>query len=220
MTIFGYIRVSTLLQANEGESLGAQQRALEGYCQFKGFVAPIVYIERGVSGSVPFAQRPEGARIMGAIQRGDVLIVPKLDRAFRSALDALDVLGQFTRGGVSLHFLDLGEVTGSENGIGKLVFTILAAVAEAERDRTIERIREVKRDQAARGRFLGGAVPFGFQVGEDGQLEEAPAQQMALLHARRMRAENFPLRKISATLKGMGYEVSHVTLSKVLDKAA
>src|SRR3954451_7447199 len=63
--------------------------------------------------------------------------------------------------------IDLGgDVTG--NGISKLVFTILSAVAEAERDRTRERITDVKRDQRARGRFLGGSVPFGYRLNSDG----------------------------------------------------
>ena len=73
-----------------------------------------------------------------AAKAGDVVITPKLDRMFRSALDALDVLARLKDRGVSLHMIDLGgDVTG--NGISKLVFTILSAVAEAERDRTRER---------------------------------------------------------------------------------
>jgi putative DNA-invertase from lambdoid prophage Rac len=75
--------------------------------------------------------------------------------------------------------IDLGgDVTG--NGISKLVFTILSAVAEAERDRTRERITEVKRDQRTRGRYLGGAVPFGWCVRKDGALVAVPEQQAAL----------------------------------------
>jgi putative DNA-invertase from lambdoid prophage Rac len=67
---------------------------------------------------------------------------------FRSTLDALNNLQQFNDSGVSLHMIDLGgDVTG--NGISKLGFTILSAVAEAERDRTRERIREIKSDQRA-----------------------------------------------------------------------
>jgi putative DNA-invertase from lambdoid prophage Rac len=63
--------------------------------------------------------------------------------------------------------IDLGgDTTG--NGVSKLVFTILSAVAEAERDRTRARITEVKRDQHPRGRYLGGIVPSGWRVGESG----------------------------------------------------
>jgi len=65
--------------------------------------------------------------------------------------------------------IDLGgDVTG--NGISKLVFTILSAVAEAERERIRERIADVKRDQKTRGRFLGGSRPFGWQIAADGSL--------------------------------------------------
>jgi putative DNA-invertase from lambdoid prophage Rac len=79
------------------------------------------------------------------MQPGDTIITPKLDRMFCSALDALNVFAQLKTRNISLHIIDLvGDVTG--NGISKSVFTILSAVAEAERDRTRERITEVKRD--------------------------------------------------------------------------
>ena len=107
------------------------------------------------------------------------MITPKLDRMFRSALDALAVLDHMKRRGVSLHMIDLGgDVTG--NGIAKLVFTILSAVAEAERDRIRERIPDVKADQKARNRYLGGSVPFGWQQQDDGSLVEVPMQQAAI----------------------------------------
>ena len=78
---------------------------------------------------------------------------------FRSALD---VLAKLEAQGVSLHMIDLGgDVTG--NGISKLMFTILSAVAEAERDRIRERVATVKADQKARQRYLGGKIPFGFR---------------------------------------------------------
>jgi len=65
-------------------------------------------------------------------------------------------------------------------GISKLVFTILSAVAEAERDRTRERITEVKRDQRIRGRYLGGKVPWGWRSGDNGELVPVPEQQQAI----------------------------------------
>jgi putative DNA-invertase from lambdoid prophage Rac len=96
--------------------------------------------ERGVSGSKPLADRPEGAALLSALQPGDTVITPKLDRMFRSASDALANLDAMKRKCISLHMIDLGgDVTC--NGIAKLVFTILSAVAEAERDRIKERDR-------------------------------------------------------------------------------
>ena len=149
MAVYGYVRVSTDRQASEGESLGTQERALQGYAMMHGMALDRVFIERGVSGSKPLIERPQGAALLAALKPGDVILTPKLDRMFRSALDALKVLGELRDNDVSLHMLDLGgDVTG--NGISKMVFTVLAAVAEAERDRTRERIRDVKADQKSR----------------------------------------------------------------------
>ena len=66
-------------------------------------------------------------------------------------------------------------------------FTILSAVAEAERDRTRERIAEVKRDQRQRGRYLGGTAPWGDRVGDAGELVPVPEQQAALERMRQLR---------------------------------
>ena len=89
-----------------------------------GLTVDRMFIERGVSGSVPLSDRPEGANLLAALKSGDVVITPKLDRRFRSTLDALDVLAKLKARNVILHMIDLGgDVTG--NGIGKLVFTIL-----------------------------------------------------------------------------------------------
>jgi putative DNA-invertase from lambdoid prophage Rac len=153
MATVGYVRVSTVKQVDEGESLDVQQRTIAGYALMHGLAVDQVFVERGVSGSKPLADRPQGAVLLAAIRPGDIIVTPKLDRMFRSALDALAVLGDLRERGISLHMIDLGgDVT--SNGVSKLVFTILSAVAEAERDRTRERVAEVKRDQRTRGRYL------------------------------------------------------------------
>src|SRR4051795_9818801 len=185
MTVYGYTRVSTERQADEGESLDVQQRQIGGVAMMKGLEIGRVFVERGVSGSTHLTERPQGAALLAALEPGDVVVTAKLDRMFRSALDALDVLARLKDRGVSLHMIDLGgDVTG--NGISKLVFTILSAVAEAERDRIRERIADVKRDQRTRGRFLGGTVPFGYRL-KDGALIPHEEEQEAILEARAMK---------------------------------
>ena len=86
------------------------------------------------------------------------------------------------------------------NGISKLVFAILSAVAEAERDRIRERVTQVKRGQRQRNRYLGGIVPFGFRVGEDGGLVPDEGEQAIIARARALRADGATLRAIQATL--------------------
>ena len=182
-----------------------QQRTIAGYAQMHGLAIEQRFVERGVSGSKPLADRPQGAALLAVLKPGDVVITPKLDRMFRSALDALDVLAKMKAAGISLHMIDLGgDTTG--NGVSKLVFTILSAVAEAERDRTRERITEVQaRPAAAVGGIWAARVPFGWKLGEDGDLVPVPEQQRAIETMRRLRAKGLALRAISDKLKAGGH---------------
>src|SRR6202051_55703 len=151
----------------------------------RGWSVAEFFVEAGVSGPVPLADRPEGQRLLAALQRGDVVITEKLDCAFRSAADALGTLEQLKDDKVALHMIDLGgDVTG--NGISKLVFTILSAVAENERDRIRERVRDTKRHRASQRLYNGGKRPFGFDVVE-GKLVPNPNEQGALGLARKLR---------------------------------
>jgi putative DNA-invertase from lambdoid prophage Rac len=114
--------------------------------------------------------------------------------------------------------IDLGgDVTG--NGISKLVFTILSAVAEAERDRIRERIRDVKADQRKRKRYLGGIVPFGWEVGLNGELIEVPTEQAAIRRIMDLHREGLSLRAISMTVKSEGITLSHVGVKSVISAA-
>lgn len=191
------------------------QRTIAGYALMKGMVLDRVFVERGVSGPVPLFQRPEGALLLELAKTGDNIITAKLDRAFRSAMDALDVLARLRKQRIGLHMVDLGGDVAT-NGISKLVFTILSAVAEAERDRIRERIQEVKTDQRARGRYLGGSRPFGWSIGEEGAMVRNEDEQRALRVMREMRAGGFSLRAIAERMKVNGHPVSHMTVRQVL----
>lgn len=193
--VFGYCRVSTAEQANGGLSLESQQQQLRGYAMMRGWQIDEFFIEAGVSGSVPLADRPQGQRLLAALQSGDVIVTAKLDRAFRSASDALGTLEQLKDDQIGLHMIDLGgDVTG--NGISKLVFTILSAVAENERDRIRERVREAKRHRVSQQLYNGGKRPFGFDV-EDGKLVPNVNEQAALTRAKILRQQEVSLREIS-----------------------
>jgi DNA invertase Pin-like site-specific DNA recombinase len=200
MAVYGYCRVSTARQASEGESLDVQRRQIEGYAHMHGLMLRGVTVEQGVSGSMPVHQRPKGGPLFAKLRKGDVVIAPKLDRLFRSALDALQVVEDLRKRGVSLHLLDLGgDISG--NGLSKLFLTIAAAFAEAERGRIRERIGQVKADQKARGRYLGGIVPFGYRRGEHGELEPHKAEQTAIREMMALRAQGKALRAIAEAMQ-------------------
>lgn len=212
MKVFGYVSVSTIEQASNSESLETQKAKITGYAMMQGWTVSEIFVEAGVSGSVPLAERPQGERLLGAASKGDMIITPKLDRMFRSASDALGTLEELKAQGTGLVMIDLGgDVTG--NGISKLVFTILSAVAENERDRIRERIREVKRHLASQGVYGGGRVPYGFDE-VDGRLIENPEQQFALAKMRSMREGGATLRAI-----GEAVGLKAMSVKRILDRA-
>lgn len=218
MTVYGYVRVSTTRQASEGESLDVQRRQIEGHAMVYGLAVDEFVVEEGVSGSVPVGQRPAGGVLFRKLQPGDVVIAAKLDRLFRSALDALQVVADLRTREVRLHLIDLGgDIAG--NGLSKLFLTIASAFAEAERDRIRERVTQVKQDQKKRGRYLGGKVPFGWRVGNDGELVEESREQEAI---RDMVLQRFmmkkPLRQIAANISARGISVSHVAVKDITDR--
>src|ERR1700722_8630070 len=92
MTIFCYSRVSLQKQVDDGCGLDVQKRIVDGYCLMNGWSIDEMVIEEGVSGSIRFEDRPEGSKLIARLRKGDVIIASKLDRLFRSARDALNVV--------------------------------------------------------------------------------------------------------------------------------
>jgi DNA invertase Pin-like site-specific DNA recombinase len=221
--VFGYCRVSTSRQAEEGESLDVQQRTLEGYAKMHGLILDRVYVERGVSGSKPLPEREQGKAMVAELRPGDIVLSAKLDRMFRSATDALDVMEAMKAAGVALHLIDLGGdvTTNGGNTVSKLTFTILAAVAEAERDRTRERISEVKRDQRDRGHFLGGLPPYGYRrvPGTKSDMEPIPEKRRFIRQIVKDREQGLSLRAIQARLAAKGEILALLSIDRVAKAA-
>ena len=211
---FGYIRVSSDRQAQEGESLPAQKRAVELICELEGFTLAGLFADPATSGSVPLGQRTEGKKLLEALKPGDVVVGVKLDRMFRDATDATGTLKALKKRGVGLYLKDLGgDVT--ESNVSALVFGLLSNVAEFERTRIAERISDVKADQRARGRFLGGAAPFGYEkIEREGKLYIEP---IATVHeeARRLRARGYSARLAAGHFTSLGHGVSHKSVARL-----
>jgi len=187
MTVYAYTRVSTLTQAQDGDSLEAQVRQVLAYASSRALELSEsdVFVERGVSGGQEFGSRPAGSKLLASLQSGDIVIFPKLDRGFRNTRDALNVLHTLKEKGVSVHSIDLGgDVTG--NGVGAIIFTILSAFATFERERIASRISEVKQMRKAQGYFVGGRRAFGFDV-VDGKKVPNEAEQRLITEMKAMR---------------------------------
>jgi len=218
MSVYGYARVSTTRSAERGESLDVQQRMIQSYAAMNGLVLAAMFIERGVSGSKPFSFRPEGSHLLSIVKAGDIIVTTKLDRAFRSSVDALKVLDELKSKGASLHMIDLGgDVMG--NGISRMVFTMLSAVAESERDRIRERIADVKNDQRQRGRYLGGRKPFGFSIDDDGCLVVNRIEQNAIAKMKILRSVGGSYRQIAAMITSeYGFDISFVSVKNIIER--
>lgn len=141
MRLFGYARVSTSQQ-----SLDIQLKALA---------------EHGVESHRIFSDKESGSHLnrdglktlLLKVEKGDLVLVKKLDRLGRDTADMVNLIKEFDKLGVAVRFLDDGIST--EGEMGKMVVTILSAVAQAERHRILERTNEGRQEARARGVKFG-----------------------------------------------------------------
>jgi len=141
MRLFGYARVSTNQQ-----SLDIQVKALKE----AGVLPSRVFTDKA-SGSN--AERDGLGLLRVKVEEGDVILVKKLDRLGRDTADMITLIKEFDALGVAVRFLDDGIST--EGATGKMVVTILSAVAQAERQRILERTNEGRLEAKAKGVKFG-----------------------------------------------------------------
>src|SRR4249920_1106859 len=127
MAVFGYTRVSTVEQAaDDRSSLDTQRRKITAVAELAGVKVDEIVEEAGVSGGKPLADRPEGGRLLGRLVKGDMLIVPKLDRAFRNAADALATAERLKARKIDLVVADMGSESVTQNCVSRMFFGMLA----------------------------------------------------------------------------------------------
>ena len=150
MRVAIYARVST---ANNGQDPTMQTRELEEFCQHRGWNISGQYVDQGVSGAKD--SRPELNRLMADahLRRFDVIAVWKFDRFARSVSHLLRALEAFQALGIE--FVSLSEQIDTSTPTGKMVFTILGAVAELERSLIVDRVRAGMRNARAKGKRIG-----------------------------------------------------------------
>jgi len=141
MRLFGYARVSTSQQL-----LDMQIEALKK----SGVVATRLFTDQ-LTGSQ--LDRPGLNLLRVKVEKGDVILVTKLDRLGRDTLDMICLIKEFKELGVALRFIDDGIST--EGTMGQMVVTILSAVAQAERHRILERTNEGRIDAKLKGIQFG-----------------------------------------------------------------
>lgn len=151
----GVVRVSTEQQVESGLGLEAQEAQIRGAVIGKGGRLVGLFEDPAVSGALPAFEREGIAQAMDMIRSGaaNTLVVAKLDRLGRNAIDVLMVADVAEREGWSLMILDLGLDTTTP--VGRFALTVLAAVAELERNLIRQRTRDALAVLRARGVVLG-----------------------------------------------------------------
>lgn len=186
--IRAYLRVSTAEQADSGAGLAAQRSAIEREAEHRAWGAPAWYSDGGWSGKD--LDRPEMARLLTEIRRGDVLVTAKVDRLSRSLVDFATLVERSQRQGWSIVTLDLGLDLSTAQG--EFVASILAAFARMERRLIGQRTRDA---MAAKKR--GGGVRYGHRSRLAPEIQ-AEVEQMVSSGcslsevARHMTARNIP----------------------------
>ena len=145
-----YARVST---SNHGQDVGMQTRELRQFCEARGWQVAGEYLDEGISGAKD--SRPELNRLMADAHRRkfDAVVCWKFDRFARSVSHLLRALETFQSLGIA--FVSLSEQIDTTTPTGRMIFTVLGAVAELERSLIAERVRAGLRNAKAKGKRLG-----------------------------------------------------------------
>lgn len=145
-----YCRVSTI---GKGQDTEVQARELREYASRRGWTIAGEYLDSGISGTKD--RRPELDRLMGDAHRRrfDAVVVWKFDRFARSVSHLLRALETFKAQGIE--FVSFSEQMDTSTPAGKMVFTVLGAVAELERSLIVERVKAGLRNARAKGKRLG-----------------------------------------------------------------
>lgn len=199
-TAIGYIRVSTEKQANEGISLEAQKARIEQWCLANGYELEQVYVDAGVSGK-RMDTRKELQVALAALKKGQALVAYSLSRLARSTKDALTIGERVSKKKADL--VSLSEQIDTTTAAGKMMFQMLAVLAEFERNLVAERTANALQHKKRTGQKYCNQAPYGFQA-IDGRLVEVVAEAHVVAQIQAARQGGTTLQAIADDLNGRG----------------
>jgi site-specific DNA recombinase len=131
-------------------------------------------------------------------------VVYKLDRIFRSTIDALETTKAFDKWGVSFHSIE--ETLDTRSAMGRFFFTLTAALAEMERRLIGERTKAALSHKKSRNEKTGGDIPYGYDLTTQGILIKNEREQGVIRIIRKLHGEGFSLRRICTELEREGHK--------------
>ena len=201
-TAIGYIRVSTEGQAVDGVSLDAQRAKIAAWCELSDYALAAVHVDAGISGKSA-DNRPGLQAALQDCKKGCALVVYSLSRLARSTRDTIEISERLAKTGADL--VSLSEKIDTTTAAGKMVFRMMAVLAEFERDQISERTTTAMQFKKAKGERVG-AVPYGFELDGNGiTLIENEAEQAVIRQARELHESGLALRKIAIELDQRGF---------------
>jgi len=211
MKAIGYVRVSTEEQAREGVSLDNQKNKIAAYCLLKDLELIDTIEDAGISAKN--LKRPGVQKVITMAKKKQIeaVVVYKLDRIFRSTVDALETTQMFERRGVAFH--SILETIDTKSPMGRFFFTILAGVSELERGVIAERTKAALAHKRAKNEWIGGDVPYGYDLITGGILVKNESEQKVLRFIRHLHRNGYSLRGICRELQKTGYQTKRGNLS-------
>ena len=202
MNAIGYIRVSTAGQAEEGVSLDAQEAKIKAWAEANGAAAVRIFRDEAISGKRA-DNRPGLQAALEAVSAGDALVSYSLSRLSRSTRDTLDIAEELQQRGADL--VSLTEKIDTTSAAGKMIFRLLAVLAEFERDQISDRTKSALQYKRANGEKTGGDIPFGYKA-RAGRLYPNPKEQRAVREILARRGRGQSLRTICRGLEEGGHK--------------
>lgn len=161
IVVTGYVRGSTDDQQN---TLVAQRTQIEDYCRYKNFNLARVFVDEGESAvKLDFYERPIAAEMVAWMKENGAtaIVITKLDRGFRGAVDLLLTIDDLSKHGIGMHLLDIG--LDPTTPVGEMVATMMASVARYECRRRSERQKEAVQAMRKTNQRTG-AISYGWDA--------------------------------------------------------
>ena len=197
----GYIRVSTQGQAEEGVSLDAQRAKIAAWCSLNDAELVAIFEDAGLSGA-SMTKRDGLHQALKATTKGMALVCYSISRLARSTRDMLDISAQLDAKGADL--VSLTEKIDTTTAAGRMVFKMLAVLADFERDQIGERTKMALKHKRAQGEVYA-PVPFGYAAVE-GRLVTVEQEAAIVRDILALREAGHSFAAIADTLNARGVE--------------
>ena len=197
----GYIRVSTQGQADEGVSLAAQRAKIEAWCSLNDADLVAVFEDAGISGASMNGREGLHAALK-ATTKGMALVTYSISRLARSTRDMLEIAERLDAKGADL--VSMTEKIDTTTAAGRMVFKMLAVLADFERDQIGERTKMALAHKKAKGEVYA-ATPFGFNA-IAGRLVEVKRESAIVANILKMREAGKSLADIANHLNASGID--------------